>query len=98
MSVLEKPTKQQLKVIERSIFNFIWNKKKDKIKRKTMKNEYLLGGHKAPDPSLQADSLKITWVRKYMDSSTDGKWKQLMKVKLDIAHNLNPRLTEGGGE
>ena len=89
MSVLEKPTKQQLKVIERSIFNFIWNKKKDKIKRKTMKNEYLLGGFKVPDPSLQADSLKITWVRKYMDGSTDGKWKQLIKVKLDIADNLN---------
>ena len=89
MSVLEKPTKQQLKVIERVIYNFIWNKKKDRIKRKTMKNECLLGGLKVPDPSSQADSLKITWVKKYMDENTGGKWKQLMKVKLDIVDNLN---------
>lgn len=54
-----------------------------------MKNEYFAGGLKVPDPFVQADSLKITWVRKYMYESTVGKWKQLIKAKLDIADNLN---------
>ena len=89
MSVLEKPNKRQLKEIERIIYNFIWNKKRDRIKRTTMKNEYYAGGLKVPEPSLQADSLKITWVRKYMDDSVCGKWKQVVKDKLNVADNLN---------
>lgn len=88
MTVIEKPNKQQLKEIEKIIFNFIWNKGKDKIKRTTMKNDYHFGGLKVPDPSVQADSLRIAWVKKYLDGDTRGKWKDVMKSKLSVTDTL----------
>ena len=51
----------QLKEIETAIFKFIWGKGRDKIKWSVLKNELDKGGLKVPDPSIQADSLKITW-------------------------------------
>ena len=38
MSVLEKPCRRMLKELETIMFNFIWNGKRDRIKRSTMKN------------------------------------------------------------
>ena len=53
-----------------------------------MRNEYFSGGLKVPEPPTQADSLKIAWVRKYLDDDKCGKWKQVMKPKLTVADNL----------
>ena len=53
-----------------------------------MRNEYFSGGLKVPEPSTQADSLKIAWVRKYLDDDKCGKWKQVMKTKLNVAGDL----------
>ena len=79
MSVLEKPCTRLLKEIETIMFNFIWNGKKDRIKRTTMKNIFSRGGLQVPDPSAQADSLKITWIKKIMNENNCSKWKRLLE-------------------
>ena len=80
MTVLEKPTKTQLKDSEGIMFNFIWNNKRDRIKRTTMKNLYSAGGLQVPDPAVQADSLKIVWVKKILTLTTAGSGKRLWKI------------------
>ena len=89
MSVLEKPSAQKLKEIERIMFNFIWDGKRDKIKRTTMKNNYHLGGLKVPDPAIQADSLKMTWIKKFLNENNNSKWKRVMQQKLRVGESLS---------
>lgn len=89
MTVLEKPNAKQRKCIETILFRFIWGNRNDKIKRTTMKNTYEAGGFKVPDIAVQADSLKISWVKKYLDDGNKAKWKDVMKGKLE----LHPELT-----
>ena len=88
MSVMEKPNKRKLKEIESIMFNFIWNGKRDRIKRSTMLNVYNNGGLQVPDPSTQADSLKVTWIKKFTDESNRAKWKNVMENKLIVGGTL----------
>ena len=53
--------------------------KKDRIKRTTMKNIFSRGGLQVPDPSAQADSLKVTWIKKFMNENNCSKWKRLLE-------------------
>ena len=47
-----------------------------------MKNVFNLGGLQVPDPSVQADSLKVTWIRKFMNEGNCSKWKRLLENRL----------------
>ena len=89
MSVLEKPCKKMLKELESLMFSFIWNGKTDRIKRTTMKNQYSKGGLQVPDPSTQADSLKIMWIKKFLDENNRAKWKFVIQNKLQIGGTLS---------
>ena len=89
MTVIEKPTRQELKEIETLMFKFIWNNKRDKVKRNILKSRHCRGGLNVPDPSLQADSLKATWIKKSLDDRCNAKWKEVMKDKLLLTPNLS---------
>ena len=89
MSVLPKPSVMQLKEIETAIFKFIWGKGQDKIKRSVLKNELDKGGFKVPDQSIQADSLKIPWVKKFLDDENYAKWKDVAHSKVMLTENLS---------
>ena len=88
MSVLEKPCRRMLKELETIMFNFIWNGKRDRIKRSTMKNLRSAGGLQVPDPSTQADSLKVTWIKRFMNGDNHAKWKRLLETKFLVGRNL----------
>lgn len=88
MSVFEKPSPQQIKTIESIMFRFLWGKT-EKVKRSTIKNSLKQGGLQVPDISVQADSLKITWVRKVLDPNYFSKWKAIMRRKLMISENVS---------
>ena len=60
---------------------FLWNGKGDKIKRKIMINDYCEGGLKMTDLVSFNKSLKTNWIKKYLDSTNNGKWK----VFIDLA-------------
>ena len=85
MSVLPSPPKVMISAIEKNIFNFIWGGKKDKIKRATLRSKYKAGGLQVPDISAQAQSLKMMWVKKYLDSQNSAKWKIVIRKKLSFS-------------
>ena len=73
---------QVIKEINKLFFNFLWNDKKDKIKRSVMINDYPEGGLNMIDISSFNKSLKATWIKKYLDSGNHGKWKNIFNLEL----------------
>ena len=64
---------------------FLWNGKGDKIKRDIMINNYPAGSLKRIDILSFNKSLKTTWIKKYLGTENQGKWK-LFSISLS---NLN---------
>ena len=56
MSILDAP-KNCIPTINTSIFQLIWNKRKDKIKRQLMYQNYDKGGLRAPNVDVMIKSL-----------------------------------------
>ena len=79
MTVLPKPSQEMIKKIESIMFKFIWNNKRDKVKRATLKAKYKNGGLKVPDIGSQADSLKISWAKKLLINENEAAWKHCAK-------------------
>ena len=63
-------------------YSFLWNNKGDKIKRSVMINDYDKGGLKMVDITLFNKSLKTNWIKKYLDDSNHGKWKEFFGLEL----------------
>ena len=53
-------------------YHFLWNGEGEKIKRKVMINEPECGGLYSFNKSL-----KTTWIKKYLDTTKNGKWKSI---------------------
>ena len=64
-----------LKELRKSLFNFLWSSKGDKIKRNVMIGDYSDGGLKMIDLKSFNKALKSTWVKKNLDLENHGKWK-----------------------
>ena len=62
-SILNYPKDQIIKLFNKRIFNFIWNKK-DRIKRNTMIGNIYQGGINLVDIESKIKSLKAAWVKK----------------------------------
>ena len=63
-------------------YSFLWNNKGDTIERTVLINKYENGGLKMVDLSSFNNSLKTTWIRKYLDTSNHGKWKEFVELEL----------------
>ena len=63
------------KMIQNDLFTFLWNGKKDKIKRSEMINDYEDGGLKMLNLKFFSRSLKFTWIQKYLNDESHEKWK-----------------------
>ena len=60
--------------INKIIFNFIWEGKPHKIKKKTIIGEKHCGGLKMIDFEIMERSLKIAWIKRITEAS-DASWK-----------------------
>ena len=66
--------------INQIIFNFIWNGKKDKIKRDVMINNYDEGGLNIPHFDTTCATQQITWVKRIIDSENkNSQWGTLVQ-------------------
>ena len=72
-----------VKEINDIFYSFLWNNKGDKIKQSVMINNYESGGLKMIDISSFNKSLKTTWIKKYLDKSNRGKWKDFFELELE---------------
>jgi hypothetical protein len=64
-----------IKEINTMLYQFVWGGK-EKVKRKTIVNDYERGGLKMIDLPLYLDSLKITWIRRLFDENITN-WKNI---------------------
>ena len=55
-----------------SLFDFIWCKKPDKIKRQVMHQDYVDGGLRVPNMEVIAKSLKLAWISKFLSMCCQG--------------------------
>lgn len=69
---LPSPSEEFMKKLQTDLFKFIW-KGNDKIKRTQMINEKESGGVKMIDLKEFFEALKITWIRRLVNSSIDEK-------------------------
>ena len=74
--LLPNPPDRLIHELQRSVFYFIWNKKRDRISRQTAIKNLRQGGLGIPDIVKQIHALKLTWVRKMFFSN--HKWKHLL--------------------
>ena len=68
--------------IHNILFNFLWDGKGDKIKRDIMISDYENGGLRMIDIKLFNKALKLSWIKKYLDTENHGKWKLLFDLQL----------------
>ena len=66
---LPEPNVQIMKDINRCFYEFVWSNKPDKISRKQMCQLYRDGGVKMTDIFLHTKSLKISWIRRFINDS-----------------------------
>ena len=66
---------EHLKDVNNLLYQFLWDGKRDKIKRAEMINDYATGGLKMLDIQTFNRALKAKWIQKCLDSSNKGKWK-----------------------
>ena len=83
---------EHLKDINNLLYQFLWDGKRDKIKRAEMINDYATGGLKMLDIQTFNRALKAKWIQKYLDSRNKGKWKLFVDFFL-AKYNANLLIT-----
>ena len=72
--MLSQPSSQSyLKEIHQLLYNFLWDGRGDKVKRRVMLNEYKDSG--LLNIRSFNYSLKSKWVKNYPDDNNQAKWK-----------------------
>ncbi len=74
---LPNPSEEFFNKLEKLFFDFIWDKKPEKIKRTIMFSDLCEGGANMTSIRDFANSLKLFWVKKIIDQNNNNKWKSL---------------------
>ena len=76
------PTDQRVvNEVNNLCYNFLWDRKGDKIKRDTMISDYEQGGLKMVDIKIFSKALKATRIKKYLDQNNHAKWKLYLQLQ-----------------
>ena len=69
--LLPNPPQRIVETIQELCLKFVWNNKRDKIKRTLVTHSIEEGGLGLPHIDTQIKSLKLTWLKKYFQSNND---------------------------
>ena len=58
-----------LETVKTNLFKFLWNNKRDKIKREGIYQNYDKGGLRMVDIDITAKSLRLVWISRLLQSS-----------------------------
>jgi hypothetical protein len=83
LTVLPTPPDNILTDIQKSFHKFLWNGKRDKVKREILTNSYEDGGLKMIYIKLFCQAFKKTWIKKYIDPLNFSPWKILLIDSLE---------------
>ena len=73
---LPNPPDDAVNALQKTMFEFVWSKKRDRISRKTTVQPAHRGGLGIPDLKTYISSLKLIWLRKL--ESCKHKWKNII--------------------
>ena len=79
-SALPNPPPEFMQALNTIFFNFVWNGKRDKISRKSLVQPVESGGAGMVDIQLYLKSLKVSWVRRQLQSG--NQWARLFECKI----------------
>ena len=74
--------KKIISKVNKLFYLFLWNGKGDKIKQDITINNYPAGGLKMIDILSFNKARKTAWIKKYLDTDNQGKWKLFFDLKL----------------
>ena len=89
---LPSPPNEMMNEIDDTIFKFLWDGKRAKIKRSQLYLDSSKGGLGIPNIFAYSHSLKIKWLKYLLDSSFIGDWKRLFLIQnkhLDLLYKSN---------
>ena len=81
-TTLPTPPAYIFKEINTLFYNFLWDNKNDKIKREQISKPYNQGGLNMVDITAFIQSLKLSWIRKFIYSETKP-WYLLLKNEIE---------------
>lgn len=77
LSSLPNPCKETVQRIEKLMYNFIWDGIPEKIKRNTLMQDYEKGGLKMINLEKFIWSLKVSWIKRILESKHGGLLKHI---------------------
>ena len=83
LTVLDNPPAEYFNLINKSMYDFLWDKKPDKINRKTIIQNYENGGLKMIDLNIFIKSIKAGWVKRITNDKNNGDWKFIYLRQLE---------------
>ena len=88
LMMLDVTPQKYLKILNKSIFNFIWNSKVEKVKRCTLTQDYSQGGLRMIDVTKQILSFRLRWLGRLLDDS-EGPWKNMCHYWYNCIGGIN---------
>ena len=76
--MLPNPPDNVIQQLQTMCFQFVWDKKRDKVKRKVATQDIQNGGMSIPHIAALIKSLKLTWLKKCYSKTQCAKWKQIL--------------------
>ena len=73
------PNEDIMKDINSILFNFLWDGKPDKIKRRTVIADYKEGGIRMPDIKSRIKTIKIMWIKR-LKMPQKAAWKDIFNA------------------
>ena len=69
ISTMKNPPRQFIEALNEVQQDFVWNKSRSKIMYSSLIGNYEEGGYKDVDISTKITALKISWIRRLLDSN-----------------------------
>ena len=88
-TVLPDPPGIIIKQLEKLFFSFVWNDRKDKIKRNVLINSRDMGGLDMIHLPSFIKALKLTWIKKLVDANNTSPWKLMLIDSLEKYGHCN---------
>ena len=79
--MLPNPPDDLINKLQKKCFEFVWEGKRDKIKRSVATYHTKSGGINVPDIKAYIQALKLAWVKRLFNENA-AKWKLLLKKKI----------------
>lgn len=80
--------KDTITTVKRKLFSFLWNKKKDKIKREGLYQDYDKGGIRMTDVGLMLKAMRLAWIPRLLKHANSN-WNSVPDFFLRRLGGLN---------